>query len=93
MTGTEKLDPRILAARNHAVNQCDMIEVATDPTEAKAHAAGLILGARDYLISKYGTRDTYELMQQMADSTINPALTAANIETELAQLLRGRKAA
>lgn len=76
MTGTDKIDPLILAGRSHAMAQLDIVEISDGAMRARAHASGLILGARDFLVSKYGTRDTYNLLQSLADQTIDPALTS-----------------
>lgn len=86
-------DDHILAARRHALSMLDMYAAEHGDDAAKALAAGLTAGVRNYLLGKYGPRATYLLFQGLADDVISPELTAGYIEGHIADMLRKRRSA
>lgn len=71
---TVTVDDHIAAGSKHAQGALDMLAKAYGRNAAKAHCAGFIAGARSWLISEYGTRETYNLFQGLADSTLEREL-------------------
>lgn len=61
---------QISVGRNLAVNVLTISAAAHGEEVARAMAAGLVTGIRDFIVARYGTRDAYELLQAAADSCV-----------------------
>lgn len=68
------LDDYIRTGRRHAVGVLDILAAQHGEEAAKAFAGGLVAGARNYILGKYGPRATYDFLQGIADDVISPEL-------------------
>lgn len=71
---TASIEDRILAGRNHALSQLDMIAACSGDEGARAHAAGMVAGCRNFILSRWGARETFMLFANLADDVIAPEI-------------------
>lgn len=66
------IDDHTAAGCKHATASLDMLAKVHGRGNAKAHCGGFMTGARNWLVSEYGRRDAYNLLQALADDVIEP---------------------
>lgn len=79
------INDHIAAGRRHAIAVLDMRAAQQGDEAAMALAGGMIAGARNFLVEKYGKRATFNLLFGLADDLITPEIPVSGPEQRSAR--------